>query len=779
MTSGQLQQIGDGKSYGPLRPVYNPTATNGQQNLSLYTKNNIYIPEVKSDLTLFAYYGVMEYTITINIAEVLTGYFYDEYNDENSGSDPYICYSDEYIENNKKANGGKFVNPTSTINDLLIPVAKDDTYIYTVYDENGIAIMSGEKYVATKITSKMINKKTNNLDCLRFYNNYRVYVTAGPEDERTTVDYIEASGEGRATIAPYKEYKANKTLSNPYNLLNFSKPESESESESELETNLTLKSDLFKITIKDINKPTTYYSKNANTENAPGLKMTYENNMLSFTYKVFADGAYGFPTVTIDANNKDILPGLKYFTLSTTLNLSDTKLLKNSSTQSLQGFYNNLRLNYDSDSENKEDNALTTLDFEVDLLYQYLAYELDATIEYDYDKDSPYRDILKQSPYYQDKIILTGKGQTKPKNDTPDNRAKMLAVQYKISRTKDKTELIALDDDNVTTYQDINSFQIIVIKNAKLYIDMLTAIFKECNNSEVALKAAEYLSSLNEPKLTPKQLETGYILGSGNDFPEQYKINKWYEFINENYKKTETGQKNPINLGEDKYAMRFEIIDILSLYTSKVSYRLYQNCYNTDDSIVYYIKMNTDIIQEQYNETTIQILLAKILWWADQGYYYMNNAKIEFTSKYDDVINNGNSDNNDIDPNYFTELEKQDNNELTGTKKMLRNLQVAFGFKDDKYEGLWKSVMYGYITPTELTGFTELEKVGVKITINKDLKNRIRTKQLDYDKVPTGKWLATFAREYLSPKFTFNFTKQMWDVFTGEGWNWIPVDVNY
>ena len=486
---------------------------------------------------------------------------------------------------------------------------------------------------------------------------------------------------------------------------------------------------------------------------------------MSFTFKVFANGTYGFPTVTINAINEDILPGLKYFTLSTTLNLSDTKLLKNSSNQSLQGFYNNLRLNYDSDSEDKKDNALTTLDFEVDLLYQYLAYELDATIVYE---SGSYRSILSSSPYYQDKIILTGKGQTKPKDDTPDNRAKMLAVQYKISRTKGKNELINLDSVDINTYQDINSFQIIVIKNAKLYIDMLTAILNN-KNFDIAAKAATYLGRLNELKLTPKQLETGYVLGE--NFP-QYDIKEWYKFINDNYPQPDSGSKITLSKS-DSYAMRFEIIDILSLYKNKVSYRLYQNCYNTDDSIVYNIKINPNIIQEQYDEKRI---IFNILWWATQGYYYMNSASFDFTSTYSDSINTGKP--SDIDPNYFAELAKQENNKLTGTKKFWRNFQVGMGFIDDKYEGLWESDMYGYITPTELSASEKLDNIGVKITINKELENRIRTKQLDYDEVPTGKWLATFAREYLSPKFAINVVRQMIDVFTGEGWHWIPVVVN-
>ena len=742
MTGGKLQLRDytgdtDDDRTNALLPLFDPTATDGRQNLSRYTNNNIYIPKISGNLTLFAYYGVMEYTITINIADVLTGYCYAYgTNDENAGPDTYICYSDEYIE----ANGGaSFENPTSKMKNLLVQVDPSDTFIYTIVDENGKEIKTSDgKYIATKITSRMVYTGENNPSVLKIKTNKTngstPVITYISEDGTTKeyINYLEASGEGGAKIAPYKEQKANYVLSNPYNILDFSTSEE----------NPTLKSDLFQITIKDINKPTTYYSKNANSENAPGLKMTYENNMLSFTYKVFADGAYGFPTVTITPTKGQIIPGLEFLSLETTYKFaSDKKLLKNASTPSLNGFYNDLRLNYDPDSEGKEDSALDTLDFSIDILYEYIAKELTAKITYSVPED--YVEIFKNTGFYKSEVILTGPSQT-PSTD----REKTLSLQYQKAKKKGKYEL----SDYVN---DMDEFKIYIIKNAGMYITMLNAI-QECNtlDKEIRKQANDYLSTLNYFKPTASQLSSGYVL-SGSE------VQTWHKFINTYYKQTTTYQKdeNKITLStKDTHAMRFEMIDILSLYTNGTSYRMLQNCYYDDDTIVYNVKMNSSLVQEQSHET--RGWLTNALWWADPAYYYMNKVELGFgRTEINDGLNWGST--TDVSEEDFDALAEQNTKTLKNSQKTWRTIGLVTRFQDDKYKDLWTSDLFAYITPTYLSKSDSIKSIEIEVKIDKDINNRIITANKEYDETPIGKAALQFLIDW-NPLMAIKSGVQKW-----------------
>ncbi|MBQ9790672.1 MAG: hypothetical protein IJW24_03655, partial [Clostridia bacterium] len=106
--------------------------TTSLNRLSLYAFNNIYMPTITDGLVLSAYYAPLQYTVQINITEVMTGFNYDAA-DGVGATDAYITYSDAYVEKYKSEHGGVWENPSYGYNG----VEKDSIYVYTVYDNTG------------------------------------------------------------------------------------------------------------------------------------------------------------------------------------------------------------------------------------------------------------------------------------------------------------------------------------------------------------------------------------------------------------------------------------------------------------------------------------------------------------------------------------------------------------------------------------------------------------------------------------------------------------------
>ena len=744
MSKSTLMLGYDGAKPTNLTPIYDNKATDGFTNLlSKNIYNNIYIPNVNNDLSLNLYYGTLDYTLTINLEEIFTGFNYDA--SESGDKDTYIAYSDEYIES--KGGIDNWVNPSYGYKDAIgnvVPygytgVSEKDKFVYTIYDnhgnlisadgdapgENGYAeIDKTSEIIATKVMSMSVDTEksheagiillktpdgsgfpliTSTIDIAKRPRN-----TAAVLSDSTLgiVRYLEKtlSNNEKTKIAPYNDSLSTPNFSNVYDILE--------RTQSSGATYLTgfkfINDDLFTIKIGRDKYNADYFAKN-------NMLMYNANNAtIQIKYKVFANEMSGFPNVTITTTH--VSPALQYASFELENYESRTVADKNQhlSSNTIKGFHNGIR-----NDVNDPNFQLPELDFTLKLKYQYTSKEITAYIMY---ADTSSED--DQNFTNGENIYLTGKNSQAFTYD-PD----------KTFISSPASNLNNFDGEAYPYYEryreDILSYNLYIIRQGRSIIDLLMKIINSTDGINVtteergmATKILAYIYSFSpEGDLSMyKSTDGKYYLFPVNGLIEpEYQFYTIVNYLNRMSRVTGTNFAN-----NSPGFLEFNRVDVFGLFKQGIDYN-YKSAYmNSGDAVVMASRLNEQGMGQKWHDSNH--------WSADKPFTYYKYT----IARFDYTTSNGAFTDNTITTEYsnyyaVTDLYNTTDAEITSTQAFNNYIAGIFN-GSERYKGCFHDRVSACITPDSEQFSEHITQIQSQLIINR--KYGVKTADLDWFETP-------------------------------------------
>lgn len=709
-------------------------------------RNNLYIYDINSDMTINVYYTFMSYQLNIELSEILSTYTYADsaLNSKlpgvsstdtlvsTSSTDTYLTYAD-YIRNQPgwvNPSAGRYTFETTLGSSdrntaettTTIVIASNDPYVYVTNDYNGNEIGYPTK-VAQSLISRVYSKETGTL-CYKS----NQYVNIAKNNNGTLayqrIDYIyqldllnEYYDNNSEYISSLEELyqngfsynqceidsDGNFKMDNIYNYINASTVDGT--------TVYSLKPGLFTLTIDG----EAYDSSQITGDN---IQIDVENGTIKLNYKVVASTA-GFPTVRVQINkNPSNLPGsiiphsIELIGYSPT---TQAEMTNNS--YYVSGF--NIGLFDSDDFMNDPEFDVGNLDVNMVIKWQQVALPVEAVITFD-------------GTSVNHGVYLTG-ATSNPKTG--------------LSRLKCRsaTECAKLTSQSYVHEHDyeIEAYFLVVVENGQLVIEMLESIINDAtadrNDKEKAKILFEFLHSITAGTTDEKGAgkiylgngETGQLVSSITDQLSYYF----------SYGVTLSAFRNLFNKYFPEYVfdadnfLTYRVIEVFDYYKKGISYNFYNNYMNSDDLVI-----SQCILQEhqimQHNDN--YILWNTVLWSADKGYDYYRGASMKYTSN-----NSGNAFSSMTYDNNFANQTTDSSSNTLNWWQNAGNYIVGIFNGQEKYKGTYSRMLHSLISISD-EQFSEQRMDYINSVVDIRTKEVIMSALHDWDNIPVSNALVAW-----------------------------------